>query len=136
MSGFSFDTSDGGTGSGLSFDSSVWDSTATGIGADNSYLTDRTADYVPTDAIGSMTPVATAPASEWGGFWRDTLKGVIGYQLTKDAVQSGVRSPAPAGYTSTGAPLYARQPAYAPAQQGNLLILLGLGALAVFALKG
>ncbi len=111
---------------GLSIDGSVWDifGTAAGVGADPSYDTPRSTATVPTDAVGSMTPVTVANDSGgWGGwsdFWRGALQTAIGYGIAKDAAQSGI-----VPRTVNG------QPAYVPVQQPVQRSGMQLGPLLV-----
>jgi hypothetical protein len=109
---------------GLSIDGSVWDifGSAANVGADPSYDTPRSTATVPTDAVGSMTPVTVANDSGgWSDFWKGTLQTVIGYSIAKDAAQSGI---APRT-GSSGQPVYTatQQPVQrAGLQLGPLLI--------------
>ena len=112
------------TFAGLGYDLS----TPQAIAADNSFTTARAWNSVPVDAIGSMTPVvpnvADAGAGEWGGYFRDLTKAVVGYAIVKDAQRSGVQPEA-------NAPASAAAKAKAtPA--GNVMPLLLIGA-AIFA---
>lgn len=108
---------------GLSIDGSVWDifGTAAGVGADPSYDQPRSTVTVPTDAVGSMTPV-TAPndSGGWSDFWKGTLQTVVGYTIAKDAAQSGI-----VPRTVNG------QPAYVPVQQPVQRSGMQLGPLLV-----
>lgn len=105
--------------------------TAAGIGADNSFITPRTTDTVATNAVQSMTPVTEGASSGWTSLFQDVFKGVVGYSLAKDAVQSGVTRPAyGAQQTYQGQPQAQRQPA-----AGGLLPLLLVGGLIFFAVK-
>lgn len=108
---------------GLSIDGSVWDifGTAAGVGADPSYDQPRSTVTVPTDAVGSMTPV-TAPndSGGWSDFWKGTLQTVVGYTIAKDAAQSGI-----VPRTVNG------QPGYVPVQQPVQRSGMQLGPLLV-----
>ena len=55
----------------------------------------RTGETVPTNAIQSMQPVTASSDSlgSWGGFIQDSLRGVLGYSIARDAARNGVRSP-------------------------------------------
>lgn len=104
-------------------------SAALGIGSGAEYTTGKTAETVPTNAIGSMTPVDTAVTTPgWEKFMQDTLGGVIGYVIKRDAIQSGISVPA----SQSGG---AVAPA-APARADNRMVLMVVGAvglgLAVF----
>ncbi|WP_431257209.1 hypothetical protein ACQ86G_21490 [Roseateles chitinivorans] len=84
------------TGSGIPDTSliSVWD-TANSYGQNPQNTQPRTADTVPTNAIGSMQPIQSGgfDMGNWGGFLQQGLGALLGYGLTKDAVQSGVVRP-------------------------------------------
>ena len=48
------------------------------------------------NALQSMAPVdspSTVESSGWSGFWQDTLKGVVGYVIAKDAQSNNVQPP-------------------------------------------
>lgn len=119
--------------SGLSITGDPWGQfgAALGISADSSFDQPRTTATVPTDALQSMQPVTQGAneGGDWGDFWRDTLGGVIGYALRKDAVQSGViqpgaqtPNPRPTGTAAGGSMLR------------NPLVIGGLAAAAVLAI--
>lgn len=109
------------TFAGLGYDLS----TPAAIGADASFLTPRSWNTVPTDALESMTPVTPNASGEWSGFFRDLTKTIVGYSIVKDAQQSGVQ---PAANVQPGGAVAPRttQPS------ANLVPLLLIGA-AVFA---
>lgn len=115
--------SDGGLGG--------WWSAANGISADQSFVTPRTEDTVPANAIQSMQPITTGDGSTgsgwgegWGDFLKQTLGTVVGYSIAKDAAQAGVARPAVQQYG---------QPGYGSQVQGTArpvgLSLGGLGPL-------
>lgn len=60
-------------------------------GDGTAYSTDKTTETVPMNAVQSMQPV-TAQVTDpgWSKFLQDTLGGVVGYAIRKDAVQNGV----------------------------------------------
>lgn len=97
---------------------SIWGTAAT-IGADPSLNQPRTAYTVPTNAFGSMQP-ATDDGGGWGDFWKDTIKGVVGYAIVKDAKQSGVD-------VNTGSQRPAPAAAAAPAPMSMLPMLMVAG---------
>jgi hypothetical protein len=91
-------------------------------GSDGSWVTPRTSDTVPTNAVQSMAPVTAAnDGGGWSDFWKGALTTAIGYSIQKDAVQSGVVRPA------TGTPQAAQ--AQVVAQRGLLSNPLVLGAI-------
>lgn len=129
------------------FDSPEWGqglpdvfNTSAGFGTGSTYDTPRHEDTVTSNALQSMQPVETVDTG-WTSFFRDITKGIVGYSIQKDAVQSGVYRPAVPGQ-------YQGQPGGQPGQVyrqpinngggggggGNLLTLLILGGL-VLALK-
>jgi hypothetical protein len=63
------------------------------IGADSSYVTPRTSDTVTGDAINGSVPIDNESGGSWSGFWQDTLKAVVGYQIAKDATKHSVAQP-------------------------------------------
>ncbi len=105
---------------------------ALSFGADNSFITPRGTDTVPTDAVQSMQPVSDGASSGWNNLFQDVFKGVVGYSLAKDAVQSGVTRPA---YGAAPAYQGQQQQAQRPQSMGGLLPLLLVGGLIVFAVK-
>jgi len=114
------------TFAGLGFDLG----TAQEINRDTSFTIERAYNTVPVNALGSMTPItplaAEPDSNEWGGFFRDLTKAVVGYGLVKDAQRSGVQAPAntpAAGLT---------QPSRTTPAGMNLMPLLLVGA-AIFA---
>lgn len=80
---------------------SLWDTAAT-VGADQSFAQPRTADTVPTNAIGSLQPVAETGGA-WGAFWQNTIGSVVSYGLARDAARNGISQAGAAapGYTPT-----------------------------------
>jgi hypothetical protein len=124
---FSFDAKPG----GLNVDPDSWSlgasfDTALGIGADSSYTTPRTGSTVPTNAIDSMQPVSTGDSGEWGGFFRDLTRGLVGYAVQRDAVRNGVTPSS----SSSSAPATGGSAAQA-ASRSNLVPLVIVGVVAV-----
>lgn len=77
--------------------SELWSAAQT-VGADQSFVTPRGPDTVPSNALQSMQPISFGDGStgsgfgaNWGDFLQKSLGSVLGYSLQKDAVQSGVR---------------------------------------------
>lgn len=107
------------------------------LGADQTYNTDKTSLMQPSTAIDLMTPATTTPSfGEWGQFFMDTAKSVVGYALAKDAQQSGVQPPQQQAITPQQyAQMQQRAQAGQPVNLGGLLPLLLIGGLLVLALK-
>lgn len=64
---------------------------ALSAGSGAEYSNGKTAETVPTNAIGSMTPVDTSVTTpSWEKFMQDTLGGLVGYAVRKDAIKSGI----------------------------------------------
>ena len=108
------------------------------LGADPSYNVDRSTLTQPSTAIDTMQSAVTAPSfGQWGQFFMDTAKSVVGYALAKDAQQSGVQTPQAQSMT----PLQYQQLQQQRGQAsqsfnlGGMLPLLLIGGLLVFALK-
>lgn len=116
---------------------SVWDA-AVNAGMNPQNTQPRTADTIPTNAIGSMQPIVSDNGmGGWGAFLQQGLGAILGYGLTKDAVQSGVVRPVgvtPAGQTSYGTTqpgqAYA-QPQVLPGINLTQLLLIGGAILLV-----
>lgn len=95
-------------------------------GSDGSWLTPRTPDTVPSNALQSMTPVTAAnDGGGWSDFWKGALQTAIGYGIQKDAVQSGIVRPA----VGTSQAVQAQAQAQVVAQRGLLSNPLVLGAI-------
>ena len=111
----------GGASSGLS---DFWN-TSLKIGDGTAYSTGKTEETVPTNAIQSMAPVtADVTTPSWNKFLQDTLGGVVGYAIKKDA-------------TANGVPVTATQPAPAVPRSivGQLVIVVGLFMVGAIAYK-
>lgn len=103
--------------------------------ADASFETPRTSNTVTTDAVAGGAPIDNTAGGGWGDFWRGTLGALVGYGITKDAVQSGVK----AGAVAAPAPAPAAAAVAAmPTQKLLVLAVAGLAAvyLVVRAAKG
>lgn len=118
-----------------------WFGASLTLSADTSYNTPRTPWTQSSTAVDVMTPTnAGAGLGEWGDFFKDTAKALVGYAIAKDASRSGV---APnAGQTSTRNPAapgqVVMQPSYQPqpANVGGLMPLLIIGGLVYLAVRG
>lgn len=110
--------------------SDLWD-TAANIGTAKTQEVYRLPDTVAADAITSSQPMTTSAPSEWGGFFRDTFKAVIGYGIARDAIKNGVQANAgyPVGQYAATAPRQVAQPLIS----GNTLFLLVVGGVVLFA---
>lgn len=112
---------------------SVWDA-ANAVGMNPANTQPRTSDTVPTSAIGSMQPIVSdSGLSGWGTWLQQGLGAVLGYGLTKDAVQSGVVRPV--GVGANGQPVvgttqpgmqYAQPQGVGGINLGQLLLLGGV----------
>lgn len=111
----------------LSFDPNSWEqdfAAAANLGADQSFTVPRAEYTVATNAVQSAQPIVSDPSmGQWGQFFRDLTKTVVGYSIAKDAAQSGL-------VNANGrpvAPVYT-QPAQ-PAGLGGLLPLVLVGVI-------
>lgn len=89
----------------------------------------RGVNTVPSNAVQSMQPV-NADATNWSGFWQDTIKGVLGYVVAKDAQQSGTKAPTQQQYVTQPVPV-----AQTAASSNGMVLLLGLGLVVVVAMN-
>lgn len=111
------------------------------LGADQTYNTEKTSLMQPSTAIDLMAPATTEPSfGQWGQFFMDTAKSVVGYALAKDAQQSGVQTPqqqamTPQQYQQLQQQQRGQAAGYQPMNLGGLLPILLIGGLLVFALK-
>lgn len=84
-----------------------WNS-AIGVNNGSAYDVGKTSETVPTNAIQSMAPVTAAVTTpSWDQFLQNTLSGVVGYAIKKDATANGVPAaatqPAPAATAAASA---------------------------------
>ena len=109
------------------------------LGADPSYNVDRTTLTQPSTAIDLMQSPTTTPSfGEWGQFFMDTAKSVVGYALAKDAQQAGVQTPQQQTMTPQQYAQLQQQQRGQVGQSfnlGGMLPLLLIGGLLVLALK-
>lgn len=97
--------------------------------ADSTYNDPKAAAGTETNVLQTATQEPSAMSDSWGGFWQDTIKGVIGYAAARDMAE--VRSQAQAQRQMT--PAY-RQAVTQQNNQSMLLPLLLIGGL-VFLIK-
>lgn len=107
---------------------------ALSVGADQSYVTQRTEDSAPANAVDAMQTVATPTQDDGFGWLKDLAKTAVGYAISKDAQQNRVVPPQV--YSATAAQAQGQQAARAQSQQGGgvLVLIVVVGAL-VYALK-
>lgn len=107
------------------------------LGADQTYNTPKSAMTQASTAVDLMAPnTATGPMGEWGQFFLDSGKALLGYAVAKDAQQSGVQ--APVRRTDVQPQGSVMNPNYAPRggmELGGMLPLLLLGAVVLLVAK-
>jgi hypothetical protein len=99
---------------------------ALSIGADQSYVTPRSEESVTSNAVQAMQPVSNDTSSwgQWGDFFKDTGKALVGYAIAKDAQQNNVQPQV----------VVSGQP-YNRAPMGSMLPILIIGGLLLLARK-
>lgn len=102
------------------------------LGADQSYITDKTANSVSTNALDSMTPVRQETTDDAFGWLKDLAKSGVGYLIQKDAQQNKV-VPAPV-YAKTAEQMQGQQ-VQQSAQGGGMLMLLVVVSVVALVLK-
>lgn len=103
------------------------------LGADQSFITDKTSDTVSTNALDSMTPTQAPTTDDAYGWLKDLAKTGASYLIQKDAQKNAV----------VPAQVYAQTAAQAQGQQmqgpqfggGGLLMILVVVGVAVLVLK-
>jgi hypothetical protein len=105
--------------------------TALSLGADESYITARTEDSTSGNAVQSMQPISQPTVDDGFGWLKDLVKTGVGYAIAKDAQQNSVAPPQV--YAATAAQAQGQQ--VQRAQSSNLLVLLLVAGVVVFALK-
>lgn len=113
------------TGTGLFYQ------TALGVGADQSYVTANTDYSTPANAVDAMQPMVAPTADDSFGWLKDLAKNAVGYAIAKDAQQNKVQPPQV--YAATAAQAQGQQ--VRAANNTSLLLILGVAAVVVFALK-
>ena len=97
--------------------SAYWNS-AIGVNNGSAYETAKTSETVPMNAIQSMEPVtANVTTPSWDQFLQNTLSGVVGYAIKKDATANGVPAAATQAAPAATAP---------KSIVGQLVIVVGL----------
>lgn len=71
--------------------------TAAEVGSGGTYDVGRTAATETSNAIQATLPVDPNASDKWSGFWRDTIKSVVGYGLAKDMQQTKVQTQVQSG---------------------------------------
>lgn len=97
------------------------------LGADQSFITDKTVDSVSTNALDSMTPVRQETTDDAYGWLKDIAKQGVGYFIQKDAQQNKVVPPQQ--YATVAAAAQGQPVQQAQQPGGMLMILLGIGVL-------
>lgn len=109
------------------------------LGADQTYNTEKTSLMQPSTAVDLMAPSAVDPSyGQWGQFFMDTAKTLVGYAVAKDAQSSGVVTPQQAQSITPQQYAQLQQQRGQVGQSfnlGGMLPLLLIGGLLVFALK-
>lgn len=102
---------------------SVWNA-AIGVNDGSAYGVGKTSETVPTDAMQSMAPVTAGVTTPgWTQFMQQTLGGLVGYAIQKDAAANGV---------PTAVQQQAQQQAQQAARPGASFVmplLIGLGVV-------
>jgi hypothetical protein len=99
---------------------------AIGVNNGSAYDVGKTSQTVPTDAIQSMTPVtANVTTPGWDQFLQNTLGGLVGYAIKKDAVANGV-APAATQPAPAAAPVNPMSSLLVPAMLVGGLLLAGV----------